>query len=420
MKRALVWLFAIVAVVTDRSWWSGGATRDLPARGSTASALAAAIVRHPWMALGAAGSALAVLVMLGVASGVAPITASSGHWAVTEWFLHFALERSVATHAAGIEPPPLDDPRLVLTGAGHYETGCRPCHGDVAGTLPVVPQAMTPHPPALPGRVNNWTDGQLFYIVKHGVKFTGMPAWPAQERDDEVWAVVAFLRVLPTLGRDEYHELVRGREASSIADLEPAAGTQAASPPQAVAETCARCHGADGTGRGAGAFPKLAGQRVAYLDAAMRAYAAGERHSGIMQPIAAALTEDGRREVSEFYARLSPAGAGSREPASGPEAGSRGAADPVAAAGAAIANRGVPDQKIPSCLDCHGPAGADVNPAYPRLDGQYPEYLAQQLELMRERKRGGSPYVHLMHAFVERLTDEQIDQVTRFFAAQPQ
>ena len=47
------------------------------------------------------------------ASGMIPITASGGHWAITEWILQFAKQRSVATHTLGMELPSLDDPALV-------------------------------------------------------------------------------------------------------------------------------------------------------------------------------------------------------------------------------------------------------------------------------------------------------------------
>jgi cytochrome c553 len=55
--------------------------------------------------------------------------------------------------------------------------------------------------------------------------------------------------------------------------------------------------------------------------------------------------------------------------------------------------------------------------AFPKLAGQHAPYLKGQLQLMKERRRGGSEYVHLMHAFVDRLTAEQIEEVTRYFAS---
>jgi Cytochrome C oxidase, cbb3-type, subunit III len=74
---------------------------------------------------------------------------------------------------------------------------------------------MTPPPPYLPPRIPKWEPNELFYIVKHGIKFTGMPAWPALDRDDEVWAMVAFLRQFPKLDADEYRRLAQGEAAPS-------------------------------------------------------------------------------------------------------------------------------------------------------------------------------------------------------------
>lgn len=79
--------------------------------------------------------------------------------------------------------------------------------------------------------------------------------------------------------------------------------------------------------------------------------------------------------------------------------------------------RGVPDRDIPACVECHGPAATPKNPAYPVLGGQYADYLVLQLELLKDRRRGGSPYVRLMHAFVDRLTPDQIREVTQYFAS---
>ena len=342
--------------------------------------------RHPVVALGVLGLGLAIGGGLVAASGVVPIKASSGHWPITEWLLQFSKRRSIATHSMTITAPPLGDPALVLRGAGHFELGCRPCHGAPGDALATIPQAMTPRPPALSERVPLWRPRELFYIVKHGLKFTGMPAWPAQQRDDEVWALVAFLLRLPAMDRADYLELVTETPSESA--------------PEIVTTTCARCHGLDGAGRGA--FPKLAGQRPEYLDRALQAYAGRRRHSGIMGPIATSLTASTRADAVRFYA-------------SQPAAPGRAVTGPRPARGAAIATRGVPERDIPPCAECHGPAGTPKRAAYPRLEGQYPEYLAQQLTLLQQRRRGGSEYVDLMHSFVDRLTAAQIEDVAQYY-----
>jgi cytochrome c553 len=347
--------------------------------------------------------------LLVAASGVIPIKASSGHWAITRWFLNFSKERSVSTHTLGLEVPPLDEPWLVLKGAGHYETGCRPCHGNPALPQPRVAWKMTPPPPYLPPRISKWEPDELFYIVKHGIKFTGMPAWPSHQRDDEVWAMVAFLRRFPGLDKEGYRRLAQG-EAAQSGEVEPLSGLVAPdSMPRAITTSCARCHGVDGLGRGLGAFPKLAGQRPAYLFASLQAFARGERHSGIMQPIAAGLSQEEMRELADYYGslrELSP---------SGPPQD----AAPAIERGKAIADRGVPSQRVPSCADCHGPGATRRNPLYPELAGQFAEYLLLQLVLFKKEHRGGTDYAHLMRQVAAGLTPEQMRDVALYYASLP-
>jgi cytochrome c553 len=178
---------------------------------------------------------------------------------------------------------------------------------------------------------------------------------------------------------------------------------EAATP--AVVESCRRCHGVDGRGRGVPAFPRLAGQRPAYLLAALQAFARGERHSGIMAPVASDLRPEDMRELAVYYGGLA-------EPAS-PEP--PGEAAPAIERGQAIARRGIPSQRVPACADCHGPSEIVRNPAYPILAGQYAEYLVLQLELFKEERRGGSPYARLMRPVAGRLTSEQMRDVALYY-----
>src|SRR5688572_673399 len=120
----------------------------------------------------------AVLALFGAAgflvaaSGIIPIKASSGHWAITRWLLEFAKQRSVATHSLTVEPPLREAPWFVLKGAGHYEIGCRPCHGSPEHKHPRIAQHMTPSPPYLLRAAQQWEREELFYIVKQDRKST--------------------------------------------------------------------------------------------------------------------------------------------------------------------------------------------------------------------------------------------------------
>ena len=360
--------------------------------------------------------ALGVALLLAVggflvsASGLISIAASSGHWAVTRWVLEFSMRRSISTHSLGVKAPPLDNRGLILKGAGSYAIACSACHGSPDRPHPRVAAGLTPRPPYLGNTAATWDSEELFTIIKHGIKFTGMPAWPAQQRDDEVWAVVAFVRALPRLTAEEYQELAYGSgpepenvSAAPAEELNPPPGIH-----QVVTTSCVRCHGRGGNGRGQPAFPHLAGQREAYLLASLDALARGERHSGIMEPVAYGLDAAKRQELARYYAGLpapAPAGAGGH-----PAAIERGRV---------IAHRGDASKRLPSCVDCHGPEGKRRRPVYPDLRGQPADYLVRQLELFKDQRRGGTEFAHLMHHVAPHLSAEQMHDVAAYFASIP-
>jgi cytochrome c553 len=358
---------------------------------------------------------LATLAVLGVVgalvavSGIIPMKASAGHWWLTERFLKFAQRRSVATHSLGTKAPTQWEPWQVLKGAGAFENGCRPCHGSPDLKNPAIAGAMLPKPPDLSLRIEGRDTEELFFIVKHGLKFTGMPAWPSLDRDDEVWAIVAFLRTLPGLDSVSYRRLVDGEveRVPSVPVLNDLGESSAV--PDIVSSSCARCHGFDGDGRGNAAFPTVAGQKPEYLLASLRAFSDRRRHSGIMGPIAASLDSVERNAVVAYYSQL-------RRPVPAlPDDSWTASTDSSVIRGAAIARQGLPAQNVPSCVDCHGPGSHARRAAYPDLAGQYAAYVVLQLELFTKGIRGGLPYAPLMHHVATRLDARQMRDVAAYY-----
>ncbi len=351
--------------------------------------------------------ALVVVALLGigglafVAAGLMPIAASEGHWAVTRAFLQFTMRSSVRTRTLGMEVPPLDDPGLVLKGAGHYASSCLPCHGAPGEPRALLVRGMTPEPPYLPEGFGTLRDAELFWIVRHGIKYTAMPAWPALQREDEVWAMVAFLRALPQLDVEEFRALAYG-------DADERHAALLGRPMQAALADCQRCHGADGMGRGNGAIPRLAGLDEAYLLASLAAFARGDRHSGIMQPVAAGLDSAQMRELARHFSSIEGEAPAAR--CNAPDAFARGAR---------LAAEGDPARKIPACAACHGPGPGARNSLYPDLAGQHADYLALQLALFRSDRRGGTAYAGLMRAAADRLEDGDIRDLATYYAALP-
>ncbi|WP_429228805.1 c-type cytochrome [Inquilinus ginsengisoli] len=323
-----------------------------------------------------------------VLSGVYNVAASVEHIPITDRLLKLVLRRSVDTHSAGIEVPELDDPGLARLGARHFAAGCEPCHAGPGLRQSPVAAAMYPAPPPLDGRVAGWEAKELFWIVRHGFKFTGMPQWPGAGRDDEVWPVVAFLRRLPGMSSGEYAELT-GREGA-----------------QTVAAGCALCHGDGDAGQApvADPAPALQGQNQAYLLRVLAEYASGTRQSGMMEAIAAGLLPAERERLARDFAAMPP-----------PAAGDAAQRDPGAVErGATIAAKGVARQNVPPCLACHS---GRKSPQFPRLEGLSAGYIGNQLRLFRDGVRGGTPYGSIMAPIAGRLTDRQIEDAAAYFSS---
>ena len=297
-----------------------------------------------------------------------------------------------------IKVPKLDNPDMIRLGAAHFHRGCAFCHG--APGIPVNPIAkhMLPSPPDLAVSMRPWQPRELFWIVKNGLKYTGMPGWVAIEREDEIWAVVAFLTRMHALDEDGYRDLALGN-----VHLSQQSGAELAtfeSNSKAVS-ACARCHGTEGQQPLSDLVPVLHGQPADYLMGSLNAYAEGKRRSGIMQPLAADLRADDMHQLAEYYAGLTP-----------PQEQPRITDAALVERGRKLAVEGIPDAGVPPCTGCHGNPGV----GYPRLAGQHAAYMAGQLRL---RKTGLGPTTDgaaIMAPIVQRLSDDQIDAVSAYFA----
>ena len=149
--------------------------------------------------------------------------------------------------------------------------------------------------------MRQWQPNDLFWIVRNGFKYTGHAHWVAIEREDEIWAVVAFLTQIQKLDAKAYRDLALGNvhlsqtSGAELATLE--------SVPRA-SSACARCHGDEGQWPQSNLVRILHGQPADYLLASLKACAEGKRRSGIMQPLAADLAPEDMRELADYYAGL--------------------------------------------------------------------------------------------------------------------
>lgn len=184
-----------------------------------------------------------------------------------------------------------------------------------------------------------------------------------------------------------------------------AVGAYAAPPEVLQRGTCFRCHGMDGQGDGAAAFPRLADQVYKYLYDSMKDYASGVRQSEIMGPIAKALTDQQMRDVSAFYAAQKDAPYGPRP----------GVDSKDLQAGGALAAVGSAKLGVQGCINCHGPDGAGLPPIFPYLAGQHALYLESQLKAWQEGRRKGDSF-GVMENIAKRLSEEDIRAVSAYYA----
>lgn len=148
-------------------------------------------------------------------AGLINVGADDPHLDSVHALLKLARERSIAVRAADIPVPDLNDAELVRRGAGNYQSMCIGCHlaPGMAGTE--LSQNLYPAPPNLAQLGANGSPATTFWIIKHGIKATGMPAWGKSMGDEHIWGMVAFLQQLPSLDAAQYRALVAASDGHS-------------------------------------------------------------------------------------------------------------------------------------------------------------------------------------------------------------
>jgi hypothetical protein len=157
-------------------------------------------------------AAIVLIILAGavfIYSGAYYVGADHPHWFMTSWLLNEARNRSIRSHAAGIiVPRGLDDRAKILAGVTHFDERCVVCHAAPGVPPGDIGKGLYPRPPNLAAAARFYTPGELFWIIKHGIRMSGMPAWGDDHSDDELWATVAFLEELTELSALDYAKLI--------------------------------------------------------------------------------------------------------------------------------------------------------------------------------------------------------------------
>ena len=169
--------------------------------------------------------------------------------------------------------------------------------------------------------------------------------------------------------------------------------------------TCARCHGPRGTGDGSENVPRLAGQSRFYLRKQLEDFAFGARPSGVMAPIARALTPEQWGDVAAYFESM-------EEVPHAPQA----AADPfLLQRGGVLSAVGDPGRNVRACEVCHADAGVGFPPSFPYLAGQHAGYTERQLLLWKRGVRDNDP-LDVMAEIARVLSEEEIRALAVYFA----
>ena len=145
---------------------------------------------------------------LAVYSGAFDVAADTPHSQPVYWLLQKIRQYSVAARAADVVPIDLGDAKRIASGAGQYAEMCSSCHLAPGMKRTEISRGLYPRAPEL-RRGSGLTPAEEFWVVKHGIKMTGMPAWGVTHSDEILWDVVAFLRKMPELAAEEYQALIK-------------------------------------------------------------------------------------------------------------------------------------------------------------------------------------------------------------------
>lgn len=177
---------------------------------------------------------LAALALVGVAAtiyaGLYNVAADDPHSRPVYTLLDAARTRSIAARAAKLQvPADLDDPARIRRGAGNYDAMCTGCHLAPGMAPTEMSRGLYPAPPDLTRE--RVPAAEAFWVIKHGIKASGMPAWGRSMPDDDIWNMAAFLQALPKLDETRYAALVGASEGHSHGGGETSARGRGASVP---------------------------------------------------------------------------------------------------------------------------------------------------------------------------------------------
>lgn len=153
---------------------------------------------------------LGVSLVMVAYSGAVNVAASADYLPGARWFFDTVATHSIAAHAADASergelllPANVTDEQL-RTGAEEYRAMCRPCHGTPGGARGELGKGMKPHPPDLADSAQEMPIAELAWVIHHGIRHTGMPAFGSTHLPEDLAAVAAFVERFDEMTPEEY------------------------------------------------------------------------------------------------------------------------------------------------------------------------------------------------------------------------
>jgi mono/diheme cytochrome c family protein len=143
-------------------------------------------------------------------SGTYNIAATSPHWDITYNLIDVVKDRSIEAHSEDVREPALNKAEIRQEALPHYHGMCRHCHGAPGYDDNEFAEGLYPSPPEMvSGDVQaDWNDAQLYWIIKHGIKMSGMPAFGPTHSETKLWGLTALVRQIPRMTADQYQEAI--------------------------------------------------------------------------------------------------------------------------------------------------------------------------------------------------------------------
>ncbi len=126
--------------------------------------------------------------------GLMPVCADGPHSNLEARIMPAVLHASISRHAPRETNPVRLNEDNLKAAVDTYKAVCARCHSSGEGKASVYGQSFYPPAPQLPAGMAQYTESQLFWVIKHGIRNTGMPAWGGMLSDEEIWQIVDLLK----------------------------------------------------------------------------------------------------------------------------------------------------------------------------------------------------------------------------------